>query len=178
MTKSKIFWAGLAAISAITAGFSGYSVYNRLTVHFTDDTVNLTPKPAPFPEGVADGKPRTEPSVPPLPDIDKTNEKPPALEEAKAVKEMSEEPRKQKAIKTVFNYKSASAKGVSLAGSFTRWKEVKMAKKNGVWSTEVYILPGNYLYHFTVDGKKTLDPVKAKTPVGESVAVVEEQGKN
>ena len=164
MTKTKGFWAALALISLTAAGFSGYSIYSRLTIHFANDTVDIRPKP-----------------VPPLPDAEEPEEpaaaasetaQPPATNPV-AVKE---EPRKQHAVKTRFEYKSASAKRVSLAGSFTKWKETGMAKKNGVWKADVYILPGNYLYHFVVDGKKTVDPGKAKSPLGESIATVEAGG--
>ena len=86
-----------------------------------------------------------------------------------------EEPQKQKAVKMLFEYKNASARRVSVSGSFTRWKDIPMSKKGGAWKAEVYILPGNYLYHFTVDGKKTLDPGKARTPVGESIAIVNDE---
>ena len=91
-----------------------------------------------------------------------------------ADKETNQEPLKQKAVKTVFTYKNAAAKSVSLSGSFKKWEKIKMDKKDGVWKADVYIFPGTYLYHFTVDGKKTLDPGKAKAPTGESIAVVEE----
>ena len=162
MTKSKSFWAVLAAISLAAAVFSGYAIYNRLTIHFSGDTMEIRPKPVPMLPDVEEKK--EEPS--------KTAAKP--SEPQPAPKEAKEEPQKQKALKTVFKYKSASAKSVSLAGSFTKWKETKMTKKDGVWKTEVYILPGNYLYHFVADGKKILDPAKPKGPVGESIVVVEE----
>lgn len=166
MTKTKNFWAALAFISLTAAGLSGYSLYAMLTAHFASDTLVIRSKP-----------------VPTLPDAEETKEEP-ADNAAKpsgsqpGPKETAQEPQKQKAVKTVFEYKSASAKNVTLAGSFTKWKETRMAKKNGVWKTEVYILPGNYLYHFVTDGKKTLDPGKPKSPAGESVAVVESAGKN
>jgi len=47
-----------------------------------------------------------------------------------------------------------------------------MKNKNGKWTAEEYILPGNYFYHFIVDGKKTLDPNAPKTPMGESLVEV------
>jgi len=151
----------LAIISLAAAGFSGYSIYNRLTIYFASDTMEIRPKPVPM-----------------LPDVEETKEDSDQIttkipESQPAPKEPLEEPQKQKAIKTAFEYKNASAKSVSLAGSFTKWKEIRMTKKNGVWRTEVYILPGNYLYHFVADRKKVTDPAKAKSPVGESIAVVE-----
>ena len=162
MMKSTSFWAILAVIALAAAGFSGYSIYNRLIIHFSNDTMEIRPKPVPMlpdAEEVKDEPAKTE---------IKPSEAPPQPKEAK------EELRKQKAIKTTFKYKNASVKKVSLAGSFTKWKEIRMIKKDGVWKTEVYILPGNYLYHFVADGKKIPDPAKPKGPVGESIAVVEE----
>ena len=157
MTKSKNFWAVLAVVSLAAAGFSGYSIYNRLIIHFANDTMEIRPKPVPM-----------------LPDPEEAKGDP-----AKAAaepsgsqpgpKETKEEPQKQKALKTVFEYKNTSAKNVFLAGSFTKWKETRMTKKNGVWKTEIYILQGTYPYHFIVDGKKKLDPGKPKAPTGDSL---------
>ncbi len=162
MTKTKGFWAALAVICLTAVGVSGYSIYTRLTIHFANDTVEIRSKP-----------------VPPLPDPGETEEPAAAVSEAaqptaKTPAAAEEEPRKQRAVKTRFEYKSPSAKRVSLAGSFTKWKETGMAKKNGVWKAEVYILPGNYLYHFVVDGKKTPDPGKDRSPLGESITIVED----
>jgi hypothetical protein len=159
MTKSKGFWAVIAVISLAAAGFSSYSIYTRLAVQFACDAAETGPAPE-SPAGNLIGT-KVEPAG--------------SAEQAAAppeLKEPKEEPRKPKAVKTVFEYKSASAKSVALAGSFTKWKEARMTRKNGVWRTEVYILPGNYLYHFVADGKKALDPGKTKAPSGESIAVV------
>jgi hypothetical protein len=164
MTKTKGFWAVLAVICLTAVGFSGYSIYTRLTIYLANDTVEIRPKP-----------------VPPLPEAGEPEEPAAAASEAaqppaKTPAASKEEPRKQRAVKTRFEYKSASAKRVSLAGSFTKWKETSLAKKNGVWKADVYILPGTYLYHFVVDGEKTSDPGKARSPLGESIAVVEDRG--
>jgi hypothetical protein len=164
MTRTKGFWAILAAICLTAVGFSGYSIYTRLTIHLANDTMEIRPKP-----------------VPPLPDAEEHEEPAAAASEAvqppvKTPAAAKAEPRKQRAVKTRFEYKSASAKRVSLAGSFTKWKETSMAKKNGVWRADVYILPGNYLYHFVVDGEKTPEPGKAKSPLGESIAIVADSG--
>jgi len=160
MTKTKGFWALLAVICLATAGFSGYLIYTRLTSHLLNSP--------------ADNPPR---AVLPLPDAGETDEPATGAEAvqtpAAGPREAKEEPKKVKAVKTSFGYKSAKAKSVSLAGSFTKWKETRLAQKNGVWKTDVYILPGNYLYHFVVDGKKTLDPGKTRSPLGESIAIVE-----
>jgi len=159
MTKSKGFWAVIALISLAAAGFSGYSIYTQLAVQFACDTAETGPAPAPPARNLIEAKAAPAGLAQPA-------SAPPEVKESK------EEPRKQKAVKTAFEYKSASAKSVALAGSFTKWKEARMTKKNGVWKTEIYILPGNYLYHFIADGKKTLDPGKTKSPSGESIAVV------
>ncbi|MBU2572776.1 MAG: glycogen-binding domain-containing protein [Elusimicrobia bacterium] len=183
MTKSKKFWALAAFACLILTGISGYSVYTRLAGHFLNDTVEIRPKPVPLRRGNENLK--EEPSNPPEAPLKKAAGQQTANAAAKAetaflaareektISSKPEEPKKQKAIKVFFEYKSAAARSVSLAGSFTKWKEVGMAKKNGLWKAEVYILPGNYLYHFIVDGKKTLDPGKPKAPAGESMAVVE-----
>lgn len=172
MTKSKNFWAAAAIVCLIIAGFSGHFIYNRLAVHFLNDTVEIRPKPLPLPEeakedpaesGETEQKAAEQPPA-------KTAQKPEAATKAGA---RPEEPRKQKAVKTIFEYKSASARSVQLAGSFSKWKELRMAKKAGAWKAEVFILPGNYLYHFVVDGKKTLDPDKPRAPPGESMVSVE-----
>jgi len=160
MTRTKGFWAALAAISLTAVGFSGYSIYNRLTIHFANDTVEIGSKP-----------------VPPLPDAEDPDETAAAPgPETTQPPAAAPEPRKQRAVKTLFEHKSASAKRVSLAGSFTKWKEIALVKKNGVWKTDVYILPGNYLYHFVVDGKKTPDTGKARSPLGESIITVKDGG--
>ncbi len=175
MTKSKNFWAALAIISLIAAVFSGYSVYNRLTIHFASDTMEIQPKPVPLPTEAEETKKEPAAEVAAA----KPEEKiiPPAAKEDKpAAKPQTpkEEPQKVKAIKVHFEYKSASAKNVALTGSFTKWKELKMTKQNGAWKNDVYILPGKYLYHFVVGGKKVLDPARPKGPIGESVIMVEE----
>jgi 1,4-alpha-glucan branching enzyme len=82
------------------------------------------------------------------------------------------EPAKTKAVKTLFEYKGPG-RSVTMAGSFSVWREIKMSRKNGGWRAEVYILPGTYTYHFTVDGKKTADPGKPKAPTGDSIVTVE-----
>ena len=176
MTKSKNFWAALAVISLIAAVFSGYSVYNRLTIHFASDTMEIQPKPVPVPSPADTQEAKKEPA--PEATAAKPEEKviPPAPKEEKAKPPAptKEEPQKVKAIKVHFEYKSASAKNVVLTGSFTKWKEIKMTKQNGLWKNDVYILPGKYLYHFVAGGKKVLDPSRPKGPIGESVIMVEE----
>ncbi|MCX5785218.1 MAG: hypothetical protein NTX59_05985 [Elusimicrobia bacterium] len=175
MTKSKTFWAAAAFLSFCAAVFCGYIIYNRLLLHFSKDTLEIRPVPMPVSESAASAALQAKPQAaakekfPASKPEEKT--KPPAAEKPKTPA-AKEEPQKVKAVRMNFEYKHASAKSVSISGSFTRWKEVKMAKKNGVWKAEVYILPGNYLYHFTVDGKKTLDAGKPKAAVGESIVEV------
>jgi len=166
MTKSKGFWALFAAICLAAVAFSGYLIYDRLSLYLSSDTLEASSKPVPMPPDMSETK-----EDPAKPSTATTPESPAAA--AETAGENAGEPQKIKAIKTVFEYKNAAVKSVSLAGSFTKWKEIKMAKKKGVWRAEVYILPGNYLYHFVADGKKKLDPGKTKAPVGESIVIVE-----
>ncbi len=165
MTKSKNFWAASALISLAVMVFAAYSIYGRLSAHLPGATLEVRPVPMPPPQEETGGE--------------ETEAAPEAAAETKA-----QEPAQQaaapetaeakvKAVKTVFEYKDAKAKSVKLAGSFTSWKAKQMTKKNGVWKAEVYILPGTYPYHFTVDGKKKLDPGKPKAPTGDSLVSVE-----
>ena len=105
----------------------------------------------------------TKPSV--LKDIKKSSTK--KIETVKAKK--TKNPKKVRAIKTVFKYKNLKAKSVSVSGSFTKWKNIKMEKKKGVWQANIWILPGTYLFHYAVDGEKVLDSSKPKASIGESI---------
>lgn len=53
-----------------------------------------------------------------------------------------------------------NARTVYLSGSFNNWAEpgYPMLKKDGVWSTDVFLPAGKYTYKFIVDGKWILDP--------------------
>ena len=172
MTRSKTFWAVSALISLAVMAFAGYSIYGRMSLHFSGDTIEVRPVPMPVPEEEEEGTAAKEPAE------EKTDKaaKEDKEEELKAGKEAAasakSEPAKAKAVKTAFEYKDANARSVLIAGSFTSWKDKKMEKKNGVWKTEVYILPGTYPYHFSVDGKKKLDPGKPKAPTGDSLISV------
>ena len=164
MIKSKKFWAVSALISLAVMAFAGYSLYGRISPHFAGDTIKVRSVPVPVPqEGDENASVR---------EVDKIDEE----EDLKAGRKTSSaaniETDKIKAVKTVFEYKYANARSVLIAGSFTSWKDKKMTKKNGVWKTEVYILPGTYPYHFNVDGKKKLDPGKPKAPTGDSLISV------
>lgn len=151
MTKSKTFWAAAALVSLAVMAFAGYSIYERMSLHLSGDTLEVQPVPAPqeTPEPEASVKPAEPKPAPAQTEAEKT-----------------------KASKISFEYKDAKAKSVSIAGSFTSWKDQRMTKKNGVWKADVYILPGTYPYHFTVDGKKKLDPGKPKAPTGDSLVAV------
>ena len=158
MTKSKTFWAVAALLSLGIVLFAGYSVYERISLHFSGDTVEIKPTvpPPPLPQAAEEEEPAPKPA-----------EKIPAPEAAKPAV-----PEKPKATKTLFEYKDAKAKSVYLAGSFTSWKDVRMTKKEGVWRTDVFILPGTYPYHFTADGVKKTAPGKPKAPTGDSLITV------
>ena len=165
MTKSKNFWAASALISLAVMVFAAYSLYGRVSAYFPGDTLEVRPVPMPPPQEEAGEEEAGE----------NPEAAAPAAEEPapQAAAQDKAEPAKVKAVKTIFEYKDSKAKSVKLAGSFTSWKAKPMTKKNGVWKAEVYILPGNYPYHFTVDGKKKLDPGKPKAPTGDSLVAVE-----
>jgi hypothetical protein len=167
MTKSKIFWAAAALLSLAVMTFAGYSIYERVSLHFSGDTIEVHPVPLPAAQaGNGEEEPRetaAKPEEGKAPDA-KTADNGPTAGQT--------EPEKTKAVKTPFEYKDAKAKSVKISGSFTSWKDVRMTKKNGVWRTEIYIRPGTYPYHFTADGKKKLDPGKPKAPTGDSLVSV------
>jgi len=165
MTKSKNFWAASALISLAVMVFAAYSIYGRLSAHLPGETLEVRPVPMPPPQEEA-GEEEAEASPEAA-----AGTKPQEPAQQAAAPETAEA--KVKAVKTVFEYKDSKAKSVKLAGSFTSWKAKQMTKKNGVWKAEVYILPGTYPYHFTVDGKKKLDPGKPKAPTGDSLVSVE-----
>jgi hypothetical protein len=162
MTKSKIFWAAAALVSLAVMTLAGYSIYTRVSPHFSGDKIEVHPVPVPLP---AQAAPQS------APEAAKPAEEKAAPETPGTAKQAAQE--KPKAVKTTFEYKDAKAKSVAIAGSFTSWKDIKMTKKNGVWKADIYILPGNYPYHFTVDGKKKLAPGKPKAPMGESLIKVD-----
>lgn len=172
MTKSKKFWAASALVSLAVMVFAGYSIYGHMSLHFSGDTIEVRPVPMPVPE--EDGEDLAAAKAAALARLNQADEEE-KEEEAKPAKQAAaakSDTDKVKAVKTVFEYKDAKAKSVLISGSFTSWKDKKMTKKNGVWRTEVYILPGTYPYHFTVDGKKKLDPDKPKAPTGDSLISV------
>lgn len=153
--------------------FAGYSIYGHISLHFSGDTIEVRPVPMPVPEEEEEDMAAAKAAA--LAKMNQAEEEEEKEEEAKPARQAAAakgEAGKVKAVKTVFEYKDAKAKSVLISGSFTSWKDKKMTKKNGVWRTEVYILPGTYPYHFTVDGKKKLDPDKPKAPTGDSLISV------
>ncbi|MDA8131575.1 MAG: glycogen-binding domain-containing protein [Elusimicrobia bacterium] len=170
MTKSKIFWAASALLSLALMAFAGYSIYERITLHFSGDTIEVHPVPMPPPQ---EEEAETDETPEKAPQPDKKEEKKEEPKAAKAAEPLKAEPQRVKAVKTQFTYKDAKAKSVEIAGSFTSWKPKKMSRKNGAWEASVYILPGTYPYHFIVDGKQKTDPGKPKAPTGDSLVKVE-----
>jgi len=164
MTKNKSFWAAAALVSLAVMVFSAYSIYGRVSLHFSGDTIEVRPVPMPPPQ--EEERETAEPAGAKEEIADKQ-------EEAAAAAPAAPEAPRTRAVKTVFEYKDAKAKKVQLAGSFTSWNPKPMTRKNGVWKAEIYILPGTYPYHFTVDGAKKLDPGKPKAPTGNSLVTVE-----
>jgi len=162
MTKSKTFWAVAAIASLAIMAFAGWSIYERLSLHMSGDTIEV--RPVPVPADQPEGETVEEAKAPE--ETKETAAAAPAKEKEEA------DDGRIKAVKTLFEYKDAKAKSVKIAGSFTSWKDKPMTKKNGVWKAEIYILPGTYPYHFNVDGKKKLDPGKPKAPTGDSLVDV------
>jgi len=173
MTKLKKFWAASALLSLAIMTFAGYSIYERMALHFSGDTGTIKPAPVPVPQEEEENLAAAKAAA-----MARMNEedKEDIEEEIKSGKEpgapVKSDTDKVKAVKTAFEYKDAAARVVLLAGSFTSWKDIKMVKRDGVWKTDIYILPGTYPYHFTVDGKKKLDPGKPKAPTGDSLISV------
>lgn len=64
-----------------------------------------------------------------------------------------------------FHLEAPAAHSVKLAADFTDWEKypVDMIRSgNGVWFTQVPLLPGNYSYRFIVDGQWRDDPRPAQ----------------
>ncbi len=171
MTKSKTFWAALAGICLALMVFAGYSVYERISLHFSGDTIEVHPVPVPQEEEPAAVEKPARQAATKAPEIKAATKAPEAKAAAQPAAQVAGA-EKSHAVKTAFEYKDAKAKSVQIAGSFTSWKNIRMTKKNGVWKADIFILPGTYPYHFTVDGKKKLDPGKPKAPTGDSLVDV------
>ena len=54
MTKFKTFWAFAALVSLCAAAFCGYTIYNRLILHFAKDTLEIRTVPVPEPEAAVE----------------------------------------------------------------------------------------------------------------------------
>lgn len=173
MKKSKSFWAAASLLSLALMAMAGYAIYQRMALHFSGDAVGVSPVP-PLPAQDATGdqteaaNPAQTPAAGPAAEDKKPAETAKPGEPAPQVETV-----KVKAVKTTFEFKAPKAKSVQISGSFTSWKPRAMKKKNGTWKAEIYILPGTYPYHFTVDGQKKLDPGKPKAPIGDSLVTVE-----
>lgn len=175
MTKSKKFWAAVALASLAVMVYSAWSIYGRINQHFSGDTIEVRPVPMPPPseEPGDDLVKETEEKPQPEALADREEETQAGKTAAAPAAPKPEEGGKVKALRTTFEYKDPSAKSVRIAGTFTSWKEKALVKKNGVWKTDVYILPGTYPYHFIVNGKNKADPGKPKTPGGDSLVTVQ-----
>jgi len=179
MTKSKKFWAAMAVLSLAVMVYSAWAIYERINQHFTGETIEVRPVPMPPPseEPGADTIKETAEEKPQQEELaDQAEEAKagkPAAPAAAPAPAKPEEGGKAKAVRTTFEYKDAAAKSVRIAGTFTSWKEKALVKKNGVWKTDIYILPGTYPYHFIVNGKNKADPGQPKTPGGDSLVTVQ-----
>lgn len=77
-------------------------------------------------------------------------------------------------IDHTFQYTSATAKTVSVAGEFSNWSELPMTRdESGTWSRTLHLKPGYYGYKLVVDGEWILDPA---TPARKSVNDIEDSG--
>ncbi|MCG2726427.1 MAG: glycogen-binding domain-containing protein [Elusimicrobia bacterium] len=194
--KSKSFWAIVIMINASVVLISGYMLYMRLDTHFSPQVKEIYPTPVPALEftsediSIQTAEKEDDSGNPSLienaqKDFGETSDKATTRHSDSATAQKTKNPEKIKAIKTVFKYKppagvvsgsyahqttkNLKAKSVSVSGSFTKWENIKMAKKNGIWQADIWILPGSYLFHYTVDGEKVLDSSKPKASIGESV---------
>ncbi|MCK5358412.1 MAG: glycogen-binding domain-containing protein [Elusimicrobiales bacterium] len=186
--KSKSFWMIMIVVNIAIISASGHIIYKRLNTHFMPQVKEIHPVPVPISvkaEAVEDEAAPLSAEARkflaeniPAQDIKKEPLKPSVIEDTKksstktieTVKaKKTKKSKKVRAIKTVFKYKNLKAKSVSVSGSFTKWKNIKMEKKKGVWQANIWILPGTYLFHYAVDGEKVLDSSKPKASIGESI---------
>ena len=168
----------ILAIIVIISG-SGYIIYERLNTHFASSVKETHPTPIPIPVEKED-KPTAlstqarqflAENTPPKAPKEKKEKtlKLSVIETKKDSAKIKKTQKKIKAIKTVFKYKNLKAKSVFVTGSFTKWKNIEMKKKKGLWQANVWILPGTYLFHYVVDGQKVLDSSKPTASIGESI---------
>lgn len=170
--NSKNFLYILIIISLTVCFWSAKEIYSKINLHLYGDSIEIRPKTQPIkaqlekdqqaqPQQISQVKQESS-------EIIQVEEKLPET----SIFQNESKANKQKAIKISFKYKNKKAKKVLLSASFIKWKEKPMRHKDGIWETEEFVLPGNYFYHFVVDGKKTLDPQAPKTPLGESLITV------
>jgi len=65
-----------------------------------------------------------------------------------------------------FEFKSATAKSVCVAGTFNEWNPTTLEMRSdgeGRWGQELILPPGTYEYLFVVDGEWTEDPQAAES---------------
>lgn len=147
MSKKKKTYGLILALNIIALIAVGYFLYARAAMLFFDLPVEIRLKPVPIPVKTSPG--RTEKKEPP--------------------KESQ-----RKAIKTTFTYDASKAKSVSVSGSFSKWQPIEMEKKNGKWTKDIWIFPGKYIFHYTVDGEKKLAPDLPMANIGESIVEIKE----
>ena len=78
-----------------------------------------------------------------------------------------------------FTLPSATAKKVSIVGSFNKWFRKNMTQKDNVWSIAIELAPGTYEYKFVVDNKRIKDPNnKSVSKAGNSILIVKPASAN
>ena len=77
-------------------------------------------------------------------------------------------------VDQTFQYTSTTAKTVSVAGEFSNWSELPLARdESGAWSRTLHLKPGYYGYKLVVDGEWILDPAN---PARKTVNDLENSG--
>lgn len=175
MDKPKVFWGSLLAADAVLVVLFGWALYGRIAAPraFSPETSPPSPQEALPREIEKDAEKMIENAVQ---DAEKSAAK---ADETIANRSASSSARspwegKPKAQKVVVEYRNKRAKNVSVAFSFAGYKPRPMKKSNGgLWVREEYLTPGNYRYHFIVDGKETPDPANPRRKGKNSVLPVE-----
>lgn len=68
--------------------------------------------------------------------------------------------------KVIFKYVNSNAGNVYIAGDFNNWSKASHPMTNhgeGIFSAEIELEPGTYLYKFVVDGDWIIDPDNVNT---------------
>lgn len=82
-------------------------------------------------------------------------------------------------VKQTFAIQAPGASSVLLAGDFTQWGSAPISLKrheDGIWRTQVDLLPGEHRYRFIVDGEWREDPdcmVRVANPYGSHDSIVD-----